>query len=62
MAKKNKKKNEIIFFLAGFLLIFGVSGLIYGLLPYPLIIGSVSVVVGFLLTFILMAIKRKKRR
>jgi hypothetical protein len=59
MAKKNK---DWIYYIAGFLIIFGVSGLIYGLLQYPFIIGSVSVIIGFILTIILVAKKRKRRK
>ncbi|MDO8528682.1 MAG: hypothetical protein Q7S06_02210 [Nanoarchaeota archaeon] len=56
-----KKKNNPIFYLSGFLLIFGVSGLIYGLVPYSsLIIGSVSTIISLILISILMLIKKKK--
>lgn len=59
MAKKSK---DLIYYIAGFLLIFGVSGLIYAFLSNTLIIGAVSVVVGFILITILVMTRRKKRK
>jgi hypothetical protein len=56
------KNKNLMFYIAGFLLIFGVSGLIYSFLPHTLIVGAVSVIVSFILIMILIAIKRKHRR
>jgi len=59
MAKGNK---DLMYYIAGFILIFGVSGLIYGFFPYPFVIGSVSVIVAFILIMILVGKKRKRKR
>jgi uncharacterized membrane protein len=56
-----KKKNDWIYYAAGFLLIFGISGLIYGMLPYTLIIGAVSTIIAFIFLIVIVT-KRKHKR
>lgn len=57
-----KKKNELVLYLLGFLLIFGISGLIYGLIPYPFIIGSISTIISFILISIIVLRRKIKRK
>jgi len=59
MAKKNR---ELIYYILGFMLLFGLSGLIYGLLPDTLIIGAAFTIASLILTIILMLERRKRRR
>jgi len=56
----NKKTKNLLKTLGGILFLFGISGLIYGLLPYPLIIGSISIVIGFIVITITVLSKKKK--
>lgn len=55
------KKNKLLRTLGGILLVFGLSGLIYSLLPFPFIIGLISTILGFILIVIISELKKKKK-
>lgn len=57
MAKKN-----ILTIIAGMLLLFGLSGLIYGFVPYPFAIGSISLVISLILIIITDIKKRLSKK
>jgi hypothetical protein len=59
---KKKSNNNPIMYLAGFLIIFGFSGLIYGLLPYPYPLGSISIIIGLILVSINVISEKTRRK
>lgn len=54
--------NKLLTTFGGILFIFGISGIIYGLLPYPYLIGSISIIVSVILTLIIESLKKRKRK